>query len=145
MSKSILVGCKLPCGIQLDGPSGPIVINGVNTAMIHGGFGLTHVDANDWAYLLGTYAAHAAFKSQAIFTTGNDNVADIAAKGAELSDERTGFEGLDPTKPGKGLEPEDKKKLQESLNETANKAGTKAGKVAPADRAAALALATAKG
>ncbi len=145
MSKTILIGCKLPCGIELDGPVGPIQINGVNTAMIHGGFGLTHVDENDWAYLMGTYAQHSAFKSKAIFTTGNDSIADIAAQGEDLKGEKTGMEGLDPLNPGGKIQPEDTNKLKNALNETASKAGVKAGKVAPADKAAALALATVKG
>lgn len=145
MSKTILIGCKLPCGIQLDGPVGPIMINGANTSLIAGGFGLTHVDANDWAYLLGTYSAHAAFKSNSIFTTGNDSIADIAAKGEELRGERTGLEGIDPLDPKNKVKPEDEVKLKNAQNETANKAGVKAGKVAPVDKAAAVALAAERG
>ncbi len=145
MSKTVLVACKLPSGIELDGTTGVILINGTNTAMVPGAPGLTHVEANEWAYLQATYAEHAVFKNNSVFTHGDDNVGNIIAMADELENEKTGLEGLDPTKPGAGLKPEDEGKLKQSLNESAEKPGVKSGKVKGADKAAALAVASAKG
>ncbi len=139
MSKTILIGCKLPSGIVLDGPAGPIELNGMNTALVLGGFGLTHVKEDDWAYLSMMYEAHAAFKSNAIFTAGNANVADVAAVASELRDEKTGLEGIDPNKPAKGLEP-DSAKLNESLKQNEGKPGATRKAKSKADVAAALEL-----
>lgn len=145
MSKTVLVGCKLPCGIELDGPRGTITINGKNTSMIANGFGLTHIDETDWAYLLAVYSTHAAFKNNAIFATGSDSVADVAELAEDLKSEKTGMEGLDPTKPGAGVEPEDKGKLAKALNENAGKGTASKTAKKAADKAAAIELAQTKG
>ncbi len=140
MSKTILIGCKLPSGLVLDGPRGePIELNGQNTSMVLGGFGLTHVPESIWAYLEMTYEQHAAFKSKSIFTAGNASVAEVAAVADELEGERTGFEGLDPHKPAPGLQPENTANLNKELKQNANAApkGKAKGK---ADQAAALEL-----
>lgn len=128
---TVLVGCRLPCGITLDGTAGPVTLNGTNTSMIDGGCGLTHVDATEWLYLSAVYAEHSAFKSEAVFNYKDSNaVADVLAINAELKDEKTGFEALDPTKPAPGLTPEDPTKLREMINK--NRTGVKV----PAKKAA---------
>lgn len=141
MSKTVLVGCKLPSGIVLDGPKTPILLNGQNTALIPGAPGLTHVEENTWAYLQATYGEHSAFKSNSIFSTGTASVADVSDAADDLAGEKTGFEGLDPENPAKGLIPEDAAKLAKAKSEaktTTKKAQSKA------DRAAAVELASAK-
>lgn len=100
----ILVACKLPNGLILDPPGiPPVTLNGKNTAYLPGAPGLTNVDESVWALLLATYGDHPAFVSQAIFATGTDKVADIQAMAQELVGEKTGFEGIDPNKPGAGI------------------------------------------
>jgi len=115
MSKTILVGCKLPNGLTVYGTQKqPITLNGMNTCMIMGGYGVTHVDADEHAFIFAVYAEHDAFKSQAIFTADSAKVDDIISLGDELRDEKTGLEGIDPANPGeKGgdgdlLKPSDK-------------------------------------
>lgn len=104
---TVLIGCKLPHGIVLKGSEGQdIKLNGVNTSLVAGGFGITHVDDSEWAYLSAIYEDFDPFKSQAIFTYETAKVADLKAIAAELSDVKTGFEGIDPTAPAAGLKPE---------------------------------------
>lgn len=142
MSKTVLVACKLPCGLVLDGTGGEnsIVLNGMNTALLPGAPGLTHVDEDDWLYVKAAYAEHAAFKSNSVFASGSDKVADTMAQAAELRDERTGFEGLDPKSPSARVKPHDEQKLdaQIALNQTA----TPRIAVEGADLGAALEVAT---
>lgn len=139
--KTILIGCKLPCGIELDIGNRAVMINGMNTSLIAGGFGLTNVDADDWVYLSAAYSDHAAFKNKSIFTAGTASVADAASVADELRDEKTGLEGIDPKKPGAKLVPENESKLDEQLGENAEKTGKPRRKASAADRAAALELA----
>lgn len=107
MAKTQIIGCKLPHGIILkDMNDRDVVINGMNTARIMGGFGLTTLDESVAAYLFATYADFAPFKANAIFTAESPKVADIMAAGRDLAGERTGFEGVDPDKPAPGMTPD---------------------------------------
>lgn len=145
MSNTVLVGCRLPSGITLDGTAGPITLNGTNTSMIEGGCGLTHVDPTEWLYLSNVYAEHSAFKADAVFHYKDSNkVADVLAVNDELKDEKTGFEGLDPHKPAPNLQPEDPAKLKQELNKNqgvkvpAKKAATKQDQAAAVEAASGL-------
>lgn len=101
------LGCKLPHGIILKGTSGQdIQINGMNTSLVLGGFGITNVSETEHAFLLATYSDHAAFKNNAVFSTESDSVADLADLAVDLKDEKTGFEGMNPEKPVPGVEPD---------------------------------------
>ncbi len=118
MSKTILVGCRLPSGLTLDGmfPGTHVTLNGTNTSMVQGAPGLTHVDETEWMYLREQYASHSAFVSEAVFDfKSSDKVADVLAVADDLASVKTGFEGLDPNKPAPGLEPEDKAKLRQEM------------------------------
>lgn len=140
MAKKVIVGCKLPHGIVLRGMAGnAVTINGVNTARIIGGFGLTTLDEAEAAYLFATYEDLAPFQSNAIFTAESAKVADIQAMGAELRDERTGFEGMDPDKPAPGLQADVN---VDRAREDAERSGRPVKLPdSPADRAAAAELA----
>lgn len=146
MSK-VIVGCKIPSGLILDGSAGRVTLNGTNTSLIDGGVGLTHVDATEWLYLSQVYATHSAFVGGAVFSyKDSDKVADVLAIAEDLADEKTGFEGLDPNAPAAGLKPEDPVKLKQELNKnTGPKAPAKVAKLSAADKAAALEAATAGG
>lgn len=108
----ILIGCKLPHGVTLKGSKGQdIVINGMNTTRIVGGFGISYVDESEWAYVTMTYSDFDPILTGAIFTNSTAKVAEIAALGDELADQRTGFEGLNPEDPAHKLKPEDKQAM----------------------------------
>lgn len=140
MAKTIIIGCKLPHGITLKGMSGQDVhLNGMNTSLIPGGFGVTNVDADEAAYLNAAYADFAPFKSNAIFTPGTGKISDVAAMGRELSDERTGFEGINPDKPAPGLKPEGN--VDKALEAAERAPRPSKAPEAPADKAAANELA----
>lgn len=140
MAKTILIGCNLPCGLVVEGLNDKrIHLNGKNTAMIPGAPGLTHVDENEWAYVSAIYADHCAFKANSIFATGSDKVSDIVDLADELKGEKTGFEGLDPDKPEKDLEPYDAKKLAEN-KVVAAAAGPRKAPVGKGAKAAAIEL-----
>lgn len=135
---TVIIGCKLPHGITLKGTNGqPIVLNGMNTSLVAGGFGLTHVDEDESAYLFAVYEDFGPFKSKAIFSNGTDKVADVRDIAIDLADIKTGFEGMDPDKPAPGMKPEDEKQL-EKAKEAVQRAPrpTRAPKAA-ADKAAA--------
>jgi len=137
---TVLIGCKLPHGIILKGSAGQdIKLNGMNTSLVAGGFGITHVDESEWAYLSAIYEDFDPFKSNAIFTNGKSKVADLKSIAAELSDVPTGFEGVDPKAPAQGLKPDDSVDKQLAVAEQQPRP-TKA-PASPADKAAANELA----
>lgn len=110
MSKQVIYGCKLPHGITLKGPQDEdITINGLNTSLVQGGYGLTTVDASLSAFLQMTYNAEgkelAPFKNNAIFF--HTDLASVVDLGKELQDEKTGLEGLNPDAPAPGLKPDE--------------------------------------
>lgn len=106
MSK-VLIGCKLPNGMTLDGMNGPITLNGANTSLVIGGdFGVTTVDADEAAYLFAAYDQHSAFQSKSIFTHNTKSVDDLADMAEDLKGQSTGLEGINPTAPAKGLAPD---------------------------------------
>lgn len=118
MSKTILVGCRLPSGLTLDGmfPGTKVTLNGTNTSMVQGAPGLTHVDETEWLFLREQYASHSAFVTDAVFDfKSSDKVADVLAVADDLAGVKTGFEGLDPNKPAPHLEPENKVNLRQEM------------------------------
>lgn len=141
---TVLIGCKLPHGLRFQGSQGQeITLNGMNTAVIDGGFGLTHVDEDEAALFFATHAEAAYVKSQAVFSFQTDAVDDIADMGTDLAGEKTGFEGLNPEKPAPGMEAQDDKELKQALNMkrpvNAKAPKSKADKTAAAKLGAALA------
>lgn len=140
---TVIIGCKLPNGIVLHGTEDqPILLNGMNTAMIQGGYGLTHVDEIEAAYLFSAYKDFAPVVSKAIFTHNTDKVGDILAMGTDLQGERTGFEGMDPTKPAPGLKPDGD--MDKQLAQAQQIAPPVRAPKAKADKAAALEAAQAQ-
>lgn len=158
MSNIVLVGCKLPNGVVLHGTENqPIHINGMNTSLIAGGYGVTPVDAVEWDYIKAFYADYAPIVSKAIFSHSTDNVNDIIDLASDLRGEKTGLEGMDPENPAKQLgadakkmefQPEgDGQDLGKKLeaNQVAQASGTlPRKKVSKAAAAAALAVAQAE-
>lgn len=138
MPKTVIIGCKLPHGITLRGPNGEdITLNGANTSLVAGGFGLTHVDEDVAAYLGAVYEEHSAFQNKAIFDVGSGKVSDVVAAGRELADERTGFEGLNPDAPAPGVKAEDAGQLDKALEQAEAKPRPARAPKAAIDKAAA--------
>lgn len=137
---TIVIGCKLPHGIELSGSQGQkIKLNGVNTSLVAGGFGITHVDKAEAAYLFSVYEDFGPFKSNAIFTNEDAKVANLADLANDLKNEPTGFEAMDPSKPGKGLEAETN--VDKALEQAERQPRPSKAPAAPADKAAANELA----
>lgn len=143
MSKTILIACKLPHGLALQGMGGEsdvVKLNGANSAMVDGAPGLTHVEETQAQYLMSAYAEHSAFKNNAVYSYGTDSVSDITDMTGDLADNKTGLEGLDANKPAPGLLADDPKALEKARAEAERKPRPTKG-VAKADKAAAAQIA----
>ncbi len=103
----VLIGCKLPSGISLaiDGTEDGerLVLNGMNTSLVAGGYGITSVEQSVADAFFAKYKDFAPVKAKAIFTHGTDKVPDLVDLGTDLEGQKTGLEGLDPNAPAPGL------------------------------------------
>ncbi|CUJ66514.1 hypothetical protein NAT65_26045 [Achromobacter xylosoxidans] len=101
---TVTVACKLPNGLILDIPGAkePVVLNGANHPDAIAGHGLTEVPADFWEAWTKLYPDFQPLKKELIFAQGGERSAISKAK--ERKGEKSGLEGLDPDKPGKGLE-----------------------------------------
>jgi hypothetical protein len=107
--ETVTVGCKLPNGLHLDidGPEGKkrFTLKGANSSTVVGGFGITENIPKDffeeWARL---YAKSIVVANGIVFAYKDSKGAEAIAK--ERKSLKTGFEPLDPEKPGKHLKPE---------------------------------------
>lgn len=101
--KSVVIGCRLPCGIILDlaDASGKIVkveLNGQNSAqegspiilLSKKDYGITYVDSDFWEAWKKEFSAFPALTSGAIFEAKDER--DARAMQKELQDEPTGHE-----------------------------------------------------
>lgn len=122
----VVVGCKLATGltihlcdpgqsengnpIHIPNISTRVTLRGKNSSNIVGGFGLTEVDTDFWNAWLKQNPKHPAVLNGAIFAYGNrDKAMDHAMDHQSL---KTGFEGIDPDKPGRGIERVPEKELR---------------------------------
>lgn len=97
-NKTVVVGCKLPHGIHLRLQDRVITLNGQNSEglVAPGGYGLTTIDAEDWANLQKKYFDKKAFLDGLIFAEETETKAKkTAEKGA---DKKSGLEQIDPSK-----------------------------------------------
>lgn len=105
MGDTVIVGCKLPHGLEVQIGGKTVVLNGANSSTIVGGYGLTPgVDKAAFDEWLATYADFPAVQKELIFAQATEKSA--AAQANEQAAEKTGFEGLDPKKPAPGIEPD---------------------------------------
>lgn len=148
MNAQVLIGCKLPQGITVkinaydnSDDARKITLNGMNTSLVTGGHGITSVDKDDADMFMTTHKDFAPVLAGTIFTHGTDAVADLIDMAVDLSEEKTGFEGMDPSKPAPGLLEEEssaKQRAKTAANlppvrapgDKASKAATKAAAVA---------------
>ncbi len=100
---TVTIACKLPNGLILDIPGAPsITLNGANHPDAIAGHGFTDVPADFWEAWTKLYADFQPLKKELIFAQGSERSA--VSKAKERKGEKSGLEGLDPDKPGKGLE-----------------------------------------
>lgn len=115
VSKPVKVYCKLPNGIQYILPDGrrvrlvgmygdersPLQVSGLQGRDAVFGFGVTMVDADDWAQIVKDHGKSVAHVNELIFAAKDDKSGTSQARNNET--EKTGLESYDPQ-----AHPEDK-------------------------------------
>lgn len=102
MAKSIvIVGCKLPSGLEIRVGDASVVLNGANsnTVVDDTGFGITKVDGEFWEAWKKGHHDFTPLVNGLIFA--HDDQAKTRSQAKENAKELTGLEGIDPKKPGK--------------------------------------------
>lgn len=102
----VIVGCKLPNGLHLDYAGKRVTLNGSNSAEVIGGHGLTMVDKEFFEGWLKERHDYAPVKAGLIFA--HDKESNARAEAKEKASNPSGFEGVNPDKPGKDIKPLDK-------------------------------------
>ena len=101
---SVSVACKLPNGLIIEHDGQKVRLNGSNSSQVIGGFGITHgIDQAFFDAWLAKSKEYDPVAKGMIWAHGKPN--DTLAMAKEMATEKNGFEGLDPKKPGKDLEP----------------------------------------
>jgi len=103
MSKTVVIGCRLPCGLVLDmvdasGKEVKVVLNGQNSSqegreiilLSNRDYGITDVDAEFWEAWKKKYAGYEPLVTKAIFEAKDER--DAKAVHKEVKDEQTGHE-----------------------------------------------------
>ena len=102
---TVTVGCKLPHGLHLDINGKRVTLAGTNASSVIGGHGITeNVDKEFFDKWMSLNKDSAAVKNGLIFS--NEKTQNVKAEAKEKKGNKNGFEGLDPTKPGPGIEPD---------------------------------------
>ena len=102
MAQQLTVGCKLPQGLHLDHAGKRVTLNGTNSTEIIGGHGLTLVDKEFFDAWYDAHRDYAPVKQGLIFA--HDKEASVKAEAREKASHKSGFEGINPDKPGHGVE-----------------------------------------
>ena len=101
MAETVTVGCKLPNGLILEQGGYKVELNGSNSSLVVGGYGLTgNVDKEAFEAWLAVHADQPYVRKELVFAQ---------AKANENASEKTGLEGLDQNNPAPGIEKADKK------------------------------------
>lgn len=100
----VVIGCKLPHGLILTVNGVSVALNGTNSTDIVGGYGITpDVDSAFFDAWCRANSQHPALGGGFIFAHGT--TAEAKAQAKDNAENRNGFEGIDPAKPGNGVEP----------------------------------------
>ena len=92
-TNTVTVGCKLPHGLVLELGGVEVTINGVNSSLIVGGFGLTEgVDAAFFDAWMSANKHTAIVKNELIFAQSKTSEAQAEAK--DKAANKSGLEGL---------------------------------------------------
>lgn len=107
-AKTVTVGCKLPNGLVCEmGKFGDedyksVTLNGANSAVVHGGYGITDgVDESFWNAWKKKHARLSFVQKGLVFAVGD--IASARDHALDLSALKTGLEPLDPMKKVTGL------------------------------------------
>lgn len=103
---TVTVACKLPNGLHLDHMGKRVTLNGAHHKDAVADHGLTTVDKDFWDAWHAAHKDYHPVKHGHIFAHVQEASAKDKAK--ERAKEKTGFEGIDPKKPGNGVKPLDK-------------------------------------
>lgn len=103
MAGTVTVACKLPNGLHLDHAGKRVTLNGGHHKDAVAGHGLTTVDKDFWDAWLKAHEWYHPVKQGHVFAHGQEASARDKAK--ERAEVKTGFEGINPQKPGPGIEP----------------------------------------
>ena len=102
------VGCRLPHGLIITVGEVSVELKGTNSSLVIGGHGITEgVDKEFFDKWLSMNKDSAAVKAGLIFSHEKTN--SVKAEAIEKKDNKNGFEGIDPAKPGPGIAPVDGK------------------------------------
>lgn len=100
----ITVGCKLPTGLFMDVDGVRVELNGKNSSLVIGGYGLTeNVDKDLFDRWMDQHKDSAVVLEGFIFAQNKTN--DAKAQAADNADNTNGFEGINPAAPGPGIAP----------------------------------------
>ena len=98
----ITVGCKLPHGLEIRVGDKTQVLKGTNSALVIGGHGITEgVDKDLFDAWLAANKEAAAVINGLIFAHGKTE--SVKAEASEKTDNKNGFEGLNPARPMPGI------------------------------------------
>lgn len=110
---TLTVFCKLPHGIRYTLPNGeelrivgalgdersPLQVSGMPGRDSVAGFGVTrNVDPDAWAWIVEQHGDSLAHKNELIFAKDANDQKSAIAEAKEKTDEKTGFEPIDPAK-----------------------------------------------
>ncbi|MBW5853279.1 hypothetical protein [Yersinia enterocolitica] len=108
MSEVLTVGCKLPNGLVLEQDDYQVELNGSNSSLVFGGYGLTEgVNKDAFDKWLSVHKDQPYVKNDLIFAQAKTNSAQ--AKASENAKVKSGLEGLPQDKPMPGIEKADGK------------------------------------
>lgn len=92
-----IIGCKLPAGLTISHEGQSMTLAGANDSLLINGFGITRdVPADLWDGFAKTFADQPLIKNGIVFAVTDESSAKDAA--AELKDQKTGMEQVDPNK-----------------------------------------------
>ena len=101
---TVTVGCKLPHGLQITVGNTTVDLKGVNSSQLIGGHGITeNVDKDFFEKWMSLNKDAAAVKNGLIFA--HEKTSNTKAEASEKKDNKNGVEGINPEKPGPGIEP----------------------------------------
>ncbi|MGT3185588.1 hypothetical protein ACVSXV_23130 [Yersinia enterocolitica] len=108
MSEVLTVGCKLPNGLVLEQDGYQVELNGSNSSLVFGGYGLTEgIDKDAFEKWLSVHKDQPYVKNDLVFAQAKTNSAQ--AKASENAKVKSGLEGLPQDKPMPGIEKADGK------------------------------------